>query len=565
MGDAMSARPQPRFGEGSLLRLLAGGGGRLKLLYAAAMFAWAAIYAMPLVVGAIIALLLDRAAAPQVPHEVWWLLAATVGLMALRALLLLIGLQLTFKLIFQMSAWIKVQVLRGVLGRPSGRGPALGNGEILNRLRDDSDEIGGLLEWTTDLVYRSVLTVIAVAVLAVTDVIMTIPLVLLLGGLFASVVLKRRVAEAQAQTRLRQGRIGGTIADTLTGIRDLRLSATIERRLRSLEEGFVDRRRYQVRQQLYSDLLSDLFRNLVTIGTAVVLLTMSYRVAGGHFTIGKLALFLTYASWLGQQMYFFGKIIARYQGGTVSYARLVELLRGEPPPGAAATAAPGTLRALRVDELTCAAPDGGVAPAPVSFEVKPGELVAITGELGSGKSMIVRSLLALQPDIEGRVRWNDADVTADEGFLRSPRIGYAPQSPRFVRGSVRDNLVLGTNDVSAERIAGAMAAVDLRPGSIELPRGLDTRLASGDASQLSGGQRQRLALARMLCRPAAVYVVDDCDSSIDAATARAIWATLPTRWPGAWIVVSHNPDLLAAADTVVTLGRRTPEPTSPVQ
>jgi ATP-binding cassette subfamily B protein len=61
----------------------------------------------------------------------------------------------------------------------------------------------------------------------------------------------------------------------------------------------------------------------------------------------------------------------------------------------------------------------------------------------------------------------------------------------------------------------------------------------------------------MLCRPADVYVVDDCDSSLDGPTARAIWATLPRQWPAAWIVVSRNEDLLAAADVVVNVTRAT--------
>src|SRR5262249_48773874 len=134
-GSTMSTRRQVRFGAVSLAKLLTGGGGRLKGLYAGAVFTWTTIYGLPLLVGALMALLLDRADARPVPEEVWWLLAATVALMTLRAVMLLIGLQLTFKLIFQMSAWIKVQVLRGVLGRPSGYGPALGNGEVLNRLR----------------------------------------------------------------------------------------------------------------------------------------------------------------------------------------------------------------------------------------------------------------------------------------------------------------------------------------------------------------------------------------------------------------------------------------------
>lgn len=554
----MSGAPQPRFGALSFARLLSSGTTRLKGLYTGTVLTWSTIYSLPLVIGAVIALLLDRATAGTLPREVWWLLATTVGLMVLRAVALFIGLQLTFKLIFQMSAWIKIQVLHAVLGRPRGKGPAFGNGELLSRLRDDTDEIGGLLEWTTDLIYRSLLTIVAVAVLVRTDVVVTIPLLLLLGGLPVSILLKRRVAEMQAQTRVRQGRVGAMIADTLTGIRDLRLSATLERRLESLDERFVDRRRYQVRHQLYSDLLSDLFRNLVMVGTAVVLLTMSFRVAGGHFTVGKLTLFLTYSSWLGQQMYFFGKIVARYQGGAVSYGRLVELLPRDQAPVAARKEPAGPLRELRVHGLSYVT-DGAVAPAPVSFVVRPGQLVAITGELGSGKSMIIRSLLALQPNVAGQVLWDGADVTGDEAFLRTPRVGYARQAPKFLRGSIRDNLVLGASDVSEERIDDAMAAVGLLSGSAELPRGLDTHLDSGEAGQLSGGQRQRLALARMLCRPAEVYVVDDCDSSIDPPTARSIWQELPVRWPAAWIVVSHNPDLLDAADTTVTISRRAVE------
>ncbi|WP_146748383.1 ATP-binding cassette domain-containing protein, partial [Photorhabdus sp. S14-60] len=73
---------------------------------------------------------------------------------------------------------------------------------------------------------------------------------------------------------------------------------------------------------------------------------------------------------------------------------------------------------------------------------------------------------------------------------------------------------------------------------------------------LSGGQRQRLALARMLCRPADVYIVDNCDSSLDADTARRLWSTLPEHWPGLWVVVSYNADLLAKADHIVTVQRQ---------
>lgn len=536
-------------------RFLTGAAVRLKGLYLSTMAVWSTIYGVPLIIGALIAAMLDHAAHPPVTAATWWLLGAAVALMVLRAVALWVGLQLTFVLIFRTSAWIKTEVLGRLLGRPTALGPARGSGEILNRLRDDSDEIGGLLEWTTDLIYRSVLLVIAVAVLATADLVMTIPLVLLAGGLVASVMLKKRVAATQAETRVRQGMISAEITDTLTGVRDLRLAGAMTGRLAGLHRRFAWRRTVQLRHQIYLDLLSDLFYNLVMVGTGVVLLTVSLSVARGDFSAGKLVLFLTYASWLGQQMYFFGKILARYQSGRVSYRRLAELA-GDDPTG------PDTndvrpLRELTVTDLTCAAPAGATAPRPVTFQVRPGQLVVITGELGSGKSLVVRSLLGLQPGTTGSIRWNGAEVVGDQSRLGAPRVGYARQQAKFVHGSLLDNLTLGSDDVTPARVEAAMAAVCLRPGSEELPRGLATWIDSGTAGQLSGGQRQRLSLARMLCRPADVYVVDDCDSSLDGPTARAIWATLPRQWPAAWIVVSRNEDLLAAADVVVNVTRAT--------
>ena len=476
--------------------------------------------------------------------------------MALRAVVLWGGLQLTFVLIFKTSAWLKIRVLRGLLSRPAARDKAVSNGDTINRLRDDTEEIGGLLEWTTDVFYRSLLLVIAVTVLAITDLVMTIPLLLLLGGLFASIFLKNRVAALQTQIRVEQGRIGGAITDTLTGIRDLRLSGAITGRMARLEKSFAGRRRLQQRHQVFSDMLSDLFQNLVMIGIAVVLLTASVQIAAGDFTIGGLVLFITYSSWLGQQMSFYGKVFARYQGGKVSYQRLAETSSGvESAPATDALVEP--LRELTVSSLTRAALDGGPAPEPVDFTVRPGELVAVVGAIGAGKSTVVRAMLALQPDAAGEVHWNGTAVTGDRDRLGAPYIGYARQSPRFVAGTVRDNLRLGDDSITEECMNRALTAVHLRPGTPELPEGLDTFIDSGEASRLSGGQRQRLALARMLCRPAEVYLVDDCDSSVDGPTARDIWQTVTCDWPGAWVVVSHNPDLLALADTVVRVTRRT--------
>lgn len=551
---AAPAEHEQPFGSQPFGRFLVHAVGQAKGPYLVVVATWTAVYGLPLVIGLVLSRLIDRAAAGLVDSTTWWLLALAVGLMALRAVVLWGALQVTFVLIFRISSWLKILVLRGLLNRPAARDKAVSNGETINRLRDDTEEIGGLLEWTTDLSYRTVLIVIAVTVLATTDLVMTIPLLLLLVGLLASVFLKNRVTALQTQIRVEQGRIGGAITDTLTGIRDLRLSGAITGRMARLEQRFAGRRSLQLRYQVFADLLSDLFRNLVMLGIAVVLLTASVRIAAGEFTIGELVLFITYSSWLGQHMSFFGKIFARYQGGKVSYQRLAETSSGSEY-ALPRDVSVEPLRVLTASSLTRTAAEGGSAPEPVDFTVRPGELVVIVGAIGAGKSTVVRALLGQQPDGAGEVHWNGTAVTGDRSRLSAPHIGYARQSPRFVAGTVRDNLRLGDESITEACMGRALIAVHLSPGTPNLPEGLDTVINSGEASRLSGGQRQRLALARMLCRPAEVYLVDDCDSSVDGPTARDIWQTVIREWPRAWVVVSHNPDLLALADTVVRVTR----------
>jgi ATP-binding cassette subfamily B protein len=361
--------------------------------------------------------------------------------------------------------------------------------------------------------------------------------------------LKRRVGSLQEGTRQRQGQIAGGITDILTGIRDLRLGGKINGQVERLSEQFGERRQTQARQQMYTDLLTGLFRNIVTFGTAIVLIVISARLVSGDFRVGTLALFLTYTSWLGEQIFFFGRALARYQNAKVSHDRLGELVSGD-----AEALAPAyvddPLRELQVTGLAWQPSGGSPGTAPISFTARPGQLVVLTGRIGAGKSSLVKGLLGLQGDVTGSIRWNDREVLGDTGWWRSPRVGYARQNAAFVTGTVRDNLLLGDDDAE-ERLAPALQAVGLDAGSHELPDGLDTEVGSGSAGRLSGGQRQRLAIARMLCGPAEVYVVDDADSSLDPQTARTLWETLPRQWPAIWIVVSHNPHAARNADRVV--------------
>ncbi|OCQ52799.1 putative multidrug export ATP-binding/permease protein [Photorhabdus australis subsp. thailandensis] len=518
-------------------------------LYFITMFVWTLMHGFPLLIGYLISKLLDSAINEPTNPTVWWLLSSAIAVMVLRSLVLFMGLSLDFTLIFKVSAYLKERVLRGVSHCSHNQRHAFSQGDILNRIRDDSDEIAEFLSWTSDFIYRALLLIIALVVLINTDPITTLALMPMIVGLWVGAILKRKVGNLQESKRQSQGDIAGQITDVLTGIRDLRLSNKIEGQIERLSQKFVSRRAIQAKHQVFTDLLSGLFKNIVIVGTSAVLLIVSKRIVDGSFTVGNLALFLTYIGWISEQIFFFGRSIANYKNADVCYERIKQLLADKKDTKEYEQGE--VLHKLSVNHLAYSN-----IQHPVSFEATTNQVVGIVGEMGAGKTTFLRYLIGLEKSSSGSVLWNNREVLGNENWWRNPRIGYARQKAGFFGGTVRQNLALGDTDIDDDIMVQVLEAVGMTPGSYELPEGLDTVINSGSARQLSGGQRQRLALARMLCRPADVYIVDNCDSSLDAATARHLWSTLPERWPGLWIVVSCNADLLAKADHIVTVQRR---------
>ncbi|MBS9433703.1 ATP-binding cassette domain-containing protein [Photorhabdus hainanensis] len=523
---------------------------RFSFLYSISMVIWTLIHGLPLVVGFAISRLLDSAVVDPAGSAVWWLLVLAVGSMVLRSVILIFGLQIDFTLIFKVSAYLKQRILEGINCSHSGADLRLSQGDMLNRIRNDSDEVASFLGWTADFFYRAVLLLIALVVLLSTDIVTTLALLPMVGGLWLGIALKHKVGALQGEKRQYQGQIAGRITDILAGIRDLRLGGKLDLHIERLSASFERRRAVQAKHQMFTDLLSGLFRNIVMLGTSIVLIIVSTRIVSGDFTIGKLALFLTYIGWVSEQIFFFGRALANYKNADVCYERIQPLLQTEQPVSEAPIA-DDILKSLTVRGLCC-----NSDTQPISFAATPNQLIVVNGEVGSGKSRMLRGLLALERHLSGSVLWNNKEVCGDVDWWQSPKVTYARQGAGFIGGTVRDNLALGNDAISDETMEWALTAVYLKPGSSDLPEGLDTVLGSGSVKQLSGGQRQRLALARMLCHSAEVYVVDDCDSSLDTDTARAIWSALPKKWPGIWIVASQNIDLLAQADQVVTIKRR---------
>ena len=193
--------------------------------------------------------------------------------------------------------------------------------------------------------------------------------------------------------------------------------------------------------------------------------------------------------------------------------------------------------------------------AGVSCEVRPGEIVAVVGTVGSGKSTLTRLLPRITDPTEGRILLDGVDLRGMPLAILRACVGYVPQEALLLSGTIRENIRFGRDGIDEERIREATEIARLGRDLAGFTDGLDTRVGVRGVS-LSGGQKQRVALARALAGRPRVLVLDDVTAALDAETEAALWEELHRVLPElATVVVTHRTATLERADRILVLDR----------
>lgn len=200
-------------------------------------------------------------------------------------------------------------------------------------------------------------------------------------------------------------------------------------------------------------------------------------------------------------------------------------------------------------------PTGGERPAlrNVSFSVGPGEVLGVVGPSGAGKSTLARLVCGVWRPSAGAILLDGHDVFAAERTSFGQAIGYLPQDPCLLDGTVRDNIARFT-DADPVEVAAAARAAGVHELIGRLPLGYETRLGDGGFT-LSGGQRQRIALARALFGGPRLLVLDEPNANLDAEGEQALIRAVESarRSGAAVVVVAQRVSVLAVADTLLVL------------
>ena len=205
-----------------------------------------------------------------------------------------------------------------------------------------------------------------------------------------------------------------------------------------------------------------------------------------------------------------------------------------PEPAPAAPCPEGAGPGLVLEGVGYVHPGGG-GPKGVSFRVRPGELLALTGPSGAGKTTLLKLVLGLLPPQRGRICLNGRPVAPE-------RFAYLPQRPFLFAGTVRENLRLADPEAPDEALRAVLAEVAL--DHLEL----DRKVGEGGAG-LSAGERQRLALARALLKDPEAFLLDEPTAHLDPESERRVLEVLNRlKARGPVVAVAHRPALIAAAD-----------------
>jgi len=264
------------------------------------------------------------------------------------------------------------------------------------------------------------------------------------------------------------------------------------------------------------------------LGTIAVVGFGGVQIFRHHLTLGELIAFNSYLGFLLMPIMTIGFLAAQISRAGASAVRVFELLDAplEVTDAPGATALPPVVGRVAFDEVRFryAGAEREILRG-VSFTVEPGQLVALLGTTGAGKSTVVNLLPRFYDVTGGSVRIDGHDVRqVTLSSLRS-QVGVVLQEALLFSGSVRDNIAYGRPDATLEQIRTAAAAAQAHEFIAALPDGYDTVIGERGVG-LSGGQRQRIAIARVLLTHPRLLILDDSTSAVDAETEMAIQAAL---------------------------------------
>lgn len=432
----------------------------------------------------------------------------------------------------------------------------LRTGQLVSRASTDLGLVQGLLAFLPIMLGNLVLLVIALVVMVILSPLLTLVVVATLPLLLVvSLRLRGKVFPATWDAQQRAGEVAGVVDEAVSGVRVVKGFGQEERELDHLADvatGLYSSRARLVRLQAT---FTSTLQAIPTLAQVAVLALGGWLALNGQLTLGAFLAFSSYLVQLVSPVRMLAGLFTVGQQARAGAERILDILdaNAEVVDTPDAIELPPALGEVRFEGVRFGYARSEPVLDGLDLQVAAGEVVALVGTSGSGKSTITALLPRFYDVSAGRVTVDGhdvRDVTLES--LRS-QVGLVFEDAFLFSDSVRANIAYARPDASDADVEAAAAAAGASAFVAALPEGYDTVVGERGVT-LSGGQRQRLALARAILTDPRILVLDDATSAVDSATEEAIHDTLRELMADrTTILIAHRRSTLRLAHRIVVL------------
>ena len=430
-------------------------------------------------------------------------------------------------------------------------------GDLMSRLTNDVDNISQILTSSVTQVFNSLITLVGVlAMMLYLSPLLTlanlavIPVMLLIVGKVASM---SRNFFMQQQTAL--GELNGFIEETISGQKVVKVftkEQTMLERFSTLNNNY---RRSGIKAQILSGFIPPFMNILNNLNFAVIASLGGWLIVRGLSTIGVIGGFLNYSRQFAGPVMQLSNLFNMIQAAIAGAERVFEVLDQEPEPEDAPDAkAPDRIDGeVQFEDVSFAYEKERPVLHGISLEAKPGQVIALVGPTGAGKTTIINLLTRFYDIDQGRITIDGLDIRQIKRDRLRSLLGVVLQDTYLFSASVKENIRYGRLDATDAEVEQAAKLANAHSFIIRLPNGYDTIL-SEDGSNLSQGQRQLLAIARAILADPAILILDEATSSVDTRTEQQIQSAMLELMKGRIsFVIAHRLSTIRNADLIVVI------------